>query len=269
MAQLLKNFDVELAKMRSLRKFDEGVYKNFINSSFNSGNMDINETQCKLGLYPFIAFPRIESYEVDMAIPLPQLNQAEFDDVIDHYDFRRPWLMEMTEQNGRGKLILHSGGVKHGLDFTEVTQLPNGRFAYSVLRLKDSVVKIATSQGNEEELLETFYWIAKLFHAKHMKDYLDVSGGKKKHKFSGKSQFGNVTIKISLSAKAKKYHYPHQLTQNPNYTNGKCEIEHQVPSHTRRIRCGKGRTQIKEVPVKSFKRTYWIVPRDKVTKIVA
>lgn len=269
MAQLINNFSSEMAKMRSWSRIDEEKYQYVIVSSFNSGNLDITETQFKLGLYSFITFPRIESYEVDMAIPLPQISQAEFDDVIEHYDFRRPWVMEITNQNGSGKLILHSGGVKHGHDFTEVTQLPNGRFAYSVLRLKDGVVKIATNQGNKDELLETFYWSVRLFHSKHMTGYLDVTGGNKKHKSFGKSRFGNVTYKISLSSKRNKYHYPPQQTQNPNYKNGKSEIEHQVPAHTRKVRCGKGRTQIKEVPVKSFRRNYWIVPRNKVTKIVA
>jgi hypothetical protein len=269
MAQLINNFSSEMAKMRSWSKIDERAYRAFMISSYKSGDKDIIETQFKLGLYPFITFPRIESYEVDMTIPLPQISQAEFDDVIEHYDFRRPWLMEITEQNGLGKLILHSGGVKDGLDFTEVTQLPNGRFAYSVLRLKDGVVKIATNQGNQKDLLETFYWIVRLFHAKHMTGYLDVTGGKKKHKSLGKSRFGNVTIKIFLSAKGKKYHYPLQPTQNPNYTSGKTEIEIEVRPFRKRVRCGKGRVNVVWKDIDPYHRKQWIVPRDKVTKIAS
>jgi hypothetical protein len=135
--------------------------------------------------------------------------------------------------------------------------------------MKDGVIKIATDRGNEKELLETFYWIVRLFHAKHMTGYLDVTGGKKKHKSSGKSRFGNVTIKISLSKNGKKYHYPPQPTQNPNYTSGKTEVQIEVRPFRKRVRCGKGRVNMVWKDIDPYHRKQWIVPRNKVTKIVA
>ncbi len=269
MAQLLNKFFAEINQNRKDISVTEQDCKEIVISAYNSGKLEIIQAQFEIGLFPFFTSPRIESYEVDMSIPLPQISQAEFDDVIEYYDFRRPWAMEMIDMNGASRLIIHSNGVKDAHDFTEVTRLSEGRYAYSILRLKDGVVKIATDQTNEKELLETFYWIVRLFHAKHMTGYLDVTGGKKKHKSSGKSRFGNVTIKISLSAKGKKYHYPPQPIQNPNYTSGKAEVEIVVRPFRKRVRCGKGRVNVVWKDIHPYHRRQWIVPRNKVTKIVA
>lgn len=269
MAQQLNKFFAEIDQNRKNISVTEQDYKEMVISAYNSGEIEIIQAQFEIGLYPFFTSPRIESYEVDMSLPLPQISQAEINDVIEYYDFRRPWAMEIIDKNGANRLIIHSNVVKDALDFTEVTNLSDGRYAYSIFRLKDGVVKIATHQTNEIELLETFYWIVRLFHAKHMKDYLDVSGGKKKHKTFGKSRFGNVTIKISLSKDGKKYHYPPQPTQNPNYTSGKTEIEIEVRPFRKRVRCGKGRVNVIWKDIDPYHRKQWIVPRNKVTKIVA
>jgi hypothetical protein len=258
-----------MLQVRRRYSLKEQEYKDIVIDTHNSGRLGIIQTQFELGLYPFINFPRTEAYEVARNIPLPSINQAEFNTTIDRFDFRRQWVIQFTDNTGLEKLIVHSNGYKNYHDFTEVTRLPNGTFSYSVLRFDAGTIKIATNLGNEIELLETFYWLVRLFHAKHIRGYLHVKGGNSKHKPRGIGGFGNISCKISLSAKGKKYHYPPKQTQNPNYKNGKAEVDIEVSPFRRRVRWGKGRVNIEWRNIDAFHRKQWIVPRDKVTKIAA
>jgi hypothetical protein len=213
--------------------------------------------------------PRADIYKVQSDLPLTSSTEP-WRKVLSYGKFCSPWVMEVQFPGGGTVLVLHC--VHSDMHyFAEISAVPGvekeiycGIFSYNT----KTEIWIC-SEGEEENC--SLMWIIGLFRMMQTRKYIDVLGGVRKKKNRLNRCPSNVaTNTLHLNEAGKRYQAQHQLaTANTTWKNGKEQMAIDIGTFPRRQRVGKGRQEVKTVYVRSHERKQWVVPKDKITKLIA
>jgi hypothetical protein len=237
------------------------------------GNIDDDQNGRLASLYSFIKMPRTEVYKVPSDLVVPNICSDDLNAIFSFGAFRRPWLAQIIFPDGDEFVMMHSMDTGGNHLFSE--------YSYSEGIVYDAGLGVIDSNGdfisvnipNEEQVdlrMKNIAWMMRVFNAMRIKKYIDVKGGvgKTKNKMN-RSPSKVVRYTLSLNEEGRRYHSQHLATANTHWKNGKEQMPIEIGTFQRRQRVGKGRQEVKIVDVRPHERKQWVVPKDKITKLIA
>ncbi len=266
MSEMLDSFLADVQQLRALfreTKVDDYVVE--LMSDYVDGKINHLDFDAKLSYAIIADYPQINIYKVQADMPV---TPSPWRDSLTYGKFCAPWIFYISLPDGKVLVISHVfyGGFHV---FVELKLKSSDRryYEYSSYSYREENDTWGNSSGKMD--YSNAQWIMEVFNMMHDRKYIDVLvQGSHKHRKARRLSKSTVTT-LRLNEAGKRYHAQQKKpTANIHWKDGKEKMPIEVRSFSRKQHFGKGRTEVKLVEVSSFKRRQWVVPKDKITKIV-